>query len=494
MVSRALAMAGGALLFAVLATANSGGYRYGISDQAFYVPAVVRAADPEAYPRDRPLIDAQAALMWSDEILAAVSRVTGLDLPAVHFGLYLATMIALGAAAIALARALNGSWWMAATLAVLLTFRHRIARTGANSLEGYAHPRMLAFALGALALACALRARWGWTAMLVAGAAVFHTTTAIWFALLVAATAFFARPDWRRWMVGLGVAGVAAAAVIAVQGSGLAARFVRMDDAWLQALQDKDYLFPTGWPVYAWVLNLAYLPIIVLIHRRRRALGVDAPAERAVIAGLAVLLAFFLVSVPLTAWKLALAVQLQVTRVFWLLDLTTLAYVAWWLSDTPRRHQLQVRAAVLTILLLFSGGRGVYLVAVAQDRDLVQMRVPHGPWLDTMEWLRTQPKGWHVVADPGHAWKYGVAVRLAAERDTLLESGKDTALAMYDRSVAMRVVERASALGDFDRLTASDARALGRRFAADVLVAERRHPIDLPVLYQNERFVVYDLR
>ena len=45
MVSRWLALAAGTLLFAVLATANSGGYRYGISDQAFYVPAVVRAGD-----------------------------------------------------------------------------------------------------------------------------------------------------------------------------------------------------------------------------------------------------------------------------------------------------------------------------------------------------------------------------------------------------------------------------------------------------------------
>ena len=64
------------------------------------------------------------------------------------------------AAAVALSRSRNGSGWMIAVLALLLTFRHRIAKTGANSLEGYAHPRMLAFALGAVALAYVLRARW----------------------------------------------------------------------------------------------------------------------------------------------------------------------------------------------------------------------------------------------------------------------------------------------------------------------------------------------
>jgi hypothetical protein len=111
-----------------------------------------------------------------------------------------------------------------------------------------------------------------------------------------------------------------------------------------------------------------------------------------------------------------------------------------------------------------------------------------------MTWLRGQPKDWHVLADPGHAWKYGVAVRLAAERDTVLESGKDTALAMYDRAVAMRVAERASALGEFERLTSADARVLQQRFAADVLVTEQRQPLELPVLYRNQRFVIYDLR
>ena len=494
MVSRWLTLAGGGLVFAVLATANSGGYRYGISDQAFYVPAVVRAADPGAFPRDGALIDAQAALMLSDELLAAVSQTTGLDLPAVHFALYLVTMAALCAAAVALSRALNGSWWMVALLGVMMTFRHRIAKTGANSLEGYAHPRMLAFALGAIALACALRARWGWTAVLVAVSAALHTTTAIWFALLLGAAFIAMRPDRRRWLLIAAVLAVVAGDALWIAGA-LDARLIRMDDEWLRVLQEKDYLFPTDWPAYAWILNLSYLLIVAVIYRRRRALGVTAPAEPGVVAGLGVLLAVFVISAPLTAWKLALAVQMQVTRVFWLLDLAALAYLAWWLADAPRKYQPQIRAAALGVLLLFSVGRGVFLLTGAQsDRALVQLRLPQGTWLDAMAWLRGQPKTWHVLADPGHAWKYGIAVRLGAERDTLLESGKDSALAMYDRGVAMRVAERTSAIGDFERLSADRVRALDELFALDALVAESRQHLDLPVLYRNERFVIYDLR
>ena len=50
-------------LFVVLATLNSAGYRYGASDQAFYIPAVTRQLDPALFPRDRALIDAQARLI-----------------------------------------------------------------------------------------------------------------------------------------------------------------------------------------------------------------------------------------------------------------------------------------------------------------------------------------------------------------------------------------------------------------------------------------------
>ena len=71
-------------------------------------------------------------------------------------------------------------------LAALLTLRHRITQTGANSLEAYFQPRMLAFALGAWAIAAFLRGRGG-RARLVAVAFAMHPTTALWFAIWIGA-------------------------------------------------------------------------------------------------------------------------------------------------------------------------------------------------------------------------------------------------------------------------------------------------------------------
>ena len=63
---RVLALAAASLLFGILVTANSAGYRYGISDQSFYSPAFEHRADPNLFPRDGDMIDAQSRLTVAD--------------------------------------------------------------------------------------------------------------------------------------------------------------------------------------------------------------------------------------------------------------------------------------------------------------------------------------------------------------------------------------------------------------------------------------------
>ena len=490
---RWIGLGGAVLLFAWLATANSGGYRYGVSDQAFYSASVLRAIDPALYPRDTPMLDVQSRLMWSDEIIAGLARATSIDLPALYLVLYLVTLVSLLAAAVAFGRAARFSAWAIALFAILLTFRHRIAKTGANSLEGYMHPRMLAFALGVAALAATVRGRFGWAVAATIASFVWHPTTAVWFGIVVLAAACF-DARWRRPAI-VAVAVAAAAGAWAAFAGPLAGRLVTMDRDWLAVLADKDYLFPTDWPAYAWITNLAYPLVIVAVYRRRVTRGDAVPGERALVNGLLILTAVFLVSVPFTAARIALAVQSQSTRVFWVLDVVAFAYLAWWLTTDVARSRT-VRLAVVGLFLAFSIGRGVYqLTAGDGGRELVRLDYPVTPWMEAMRWLETQPVAWHVLADPGHAWKYGVSARLAARKDTMLESGKDAALAMYDRAIALRVAERTAALGSYPDMTTDQLRQLDARYALDVAVVEAalaRHPF--PELFRNAQFVIYDLR
>lgn len=480
-----IAAAAGAALFVILATANSGGYRYGVSDQAFHVPAMAHYVDATLFPRDAVLLEAQSSRTVAYHLFAAFPR-TPADLPAVFGGLYLAGLIGLVIAAWFYNRALGGSAWAAAATLGLLTFRHRIAKTGANSLEGYFNPRMLAFAIGIAALACVLRRRL-WTALVLAMAAgLAHPTTGLWLVAVVGVAMLTALNRRAIWALA-GVAGTAIFVWLAFAG-------IRMDQTWRSVLLEKDYLFSLEWPVYAWALNLLYLPLLAVIYRRRRALNVLAPGEPLLLAGLGALVALFLLSLPLTALNVALAVQLQINRIFWLLDAALFLYLGWWLMDDLALGRGRAwRAPVMATIVLLSLVRGFYVLVIETKRPLVQTSLPAGDWTDALNWLRQQPANWQVLTDPSHA-KFGVSVRVGALRDTVLEQSKDAGLAIYERDIALRVAERRQALAGFESFGDDQIRTAARRFGADVALVERAQQLSFPVLYQNQRFVVYDLR
>jgi hypothetical protein len=94
-----------------------------------------------------------------------------------------------------------------------------------------------------------------------------------------------------------------------------------------------------------------------------------------------------------------------------------------------------------------------------------------------------------VLADPGHAWKYGSSVRVSGERDLYLEEVKDAALALYSREIAMRVLERIQDAQDFGAITPERARALTTKYDLNYLVLD--HDIALPMVYRNGQFRVY---
>ena len=136
---------------------------------------------------------------------------------------------------------------------------------------------------------------------------------------------------------------------------------------------------------------------------------------------------------------------------------------------------------------------GLHFASTA-DRPLVRVGLEDTEWTRALFWLRSQSPGWQVLADPGHAWKYGASVRVGALRDTVLEQSKDSAMSIYDRAVAMRVDERSTSLQGFETIDADRARALGVRYGAHVLLLDRNRTLELPVLFENAGFRVYDLR
>jgi hypothetical protein len=288
----------------------------------------------------------------------------------------------------------------------------------------------------------------------------------------------------------LGLVAAASAMVVlawAATAGPLRAAAVTMDDVWLQAVASKDSLFANDWPVWAWAANLGVLALLWWAYRVRARRGEAAPEDTGLVWGATALVALFLVTLPFVAAAFSLAVQFQISRVFWLVDFVATVYV---IAALPSRRAVVTVAAVL---LAFSAVRGWYVMEIERpERALFAVRVPDSPWEDAMRWIARQPSDVHVLADPGHAWKFGTSVRVSAGRDTFIEEVKDSALAIYSRDVAGRFVERTTALGDFSALTAGHAHALADRYDLDYLVTEAELPLSLA--YRNEQFRIYDVK
>jgi len=269
-----------------------------------------------------------------------------------------------------------------------------------------------------------------------------------------------------------------------------------MDAPWLAAFESRDYLFPSDdWKAGTWLTHLLPSLAIVVVWRWRQRLGLTTTHERAIVLGCLALLIAFLASVPLVDARIALAVQLQTSRVLWQLELLATVYVVWTITEAPwLRITVARRGTVLAALLAAIGlARGYYILRVEHDHRLVAVGLPASDWQRMGEWiaLNTTPQS-HVLADPDHVWSYGSSLRVSAKRDVLLEAVKDAAIAIYARDSALRVTERRDAIGNFHALSEARADALARTYALDYVLTEQT--MRLPLVHAEGSLKLYRLR
>lgn len=494
-VSRAHLWLGG-LAFALCATLNAGGYRYGASDQAFYIPAILHQLDPALYPRDWAMLGAQGRFFFVDELGAALVGATGLGLPVWFAIAQVATLAALYAGATAMGRAVFATPWALAAWIAALTLRHRIAKTGANTLEGYFHPRMLVFGLGLIAVADVLRGRRVRPMVILVAGAALHPTTAALF--LVIAGVALAVSDARLRRLAFLMGGIAAlVGATAVSAGMVPLDLTPMDTTWRALVATKDYTFPTTWSISTWLTNLAGPSVLAAAAWARHRDGRLTAQEAGLVAGCLVLVAGFVASLPLISAGVPIAVQLQTSRAFWPVEIVATLFLVWWLVDRPLGGSAGRPAAraIAALLIGVSLVRGVYVGFIeSPDRQTLAIDLGDSDWDHALRWIRAStPADAFVLADPGHAWKpgMGTAVRIGAARDVFLEETKDVAMAMYSREAAHRVAARIEAAQGLDTMPEAALLALAARERLTVFVTPRT--LDLPLLHRAGTVAVYSL-
>jgi hypothetical protein len=177
--------------------------------------------------------------------------------------------------------------------------------------------------------------------------------------------------------------------------------------------------------------------------------------------------------------------------VFWLVDVVATMVIVGAVAEASWLARLG-RPALAVGLAALAAGRGGYILFVEHpERPLFRVHLEDSPWHEAMRFVATLPKDAFVLADSGHAWRYGTSVRVSAARDVFLEETKDSAVAIYSRDVAVRVVERIRALGDLSTRAPDDIERLGEQYGVTHVVTEGRLP--LPPVFENAQFRVYAL-
>ena len=393
--------------------------------------------------------------MLGDEVLAAAvarhrhCRSTSCSSPATC-----CRSLLVWAALVLIGRSTYRTPWLTVALAAAFTLRHRDPAAPAPTRSSRTSTRACWRSASARWRIAALLRRRYWTAVALVGVgAVVHVTTALWFAVLIGV----ALGDPRS-------AGCAASPLVARQrprprslawalvAGPLTASLTRHGRAWLEAVAARTRCSPRMAGCGRGRRTSALLAVLWWAHRRRQARGVaDRRGCRQLVWGATALVAVFLVTLPASSRDVALPVQLQISRVFWLVDFVALVYVdraasaatrgndrrrgcsCWSPPRWPRRVRHDRRT---------SGAGAVRDSPAGHRRGKTRWRGS-----------RHQPIDTHVLADPGHAWQYGTSVQGLGGTRCPARRVKDSALAIYSRDVAVRV-RRTDAR---DRLTSTSS-------------------------------------
>ena len=176
-------------------------------------------------------------------------------------------------------------------------------------------------------------------------------------------------------------------------------------------MASKDSLFATEWPAWAWAANLGFLALLWWAHRTRVRRGHRPAEDEALVWGATALVALFLVTLPFVACEMSLAVQFQISRVFWLVDFLALVYViAAVIEQMPARLEADASAATLdatrprcAAAARDCHGRGAYVMLVERPDVRCSRCTCRSAWEDAMRLVARSRRDSHVLADPGHA-------------------------------------------------------------------------------------------
>ena len=219
--------------------------------------------------------------------------------------------------------------------------------------------------------------------------------------------------------------------------------------------------------------------------RRRR--GVALPREAGLVAGAARCSSrCFSISWPLMVAGIALALQLQTSRIFWMLDFLAAIYIAWLLAEAPRVARRAARD--VAALVAIAVGRGVYVWRVEHaGNPVARVGFPQDNWTDAMKWISRTPDRYaragrsRSCLEVRHQRAGGRRARRLSRRSqgpragVVFARGRGRGAAAHSATRRHSIRSRPLSCGRSRRDTIS-------------ITSSADRDLDLPVAYRNEQF------
>lgn len=461
------------------------GYHPFADDAAIYVAGIRKLLHPAMFQIDAPFVAANTHLSVFAHVLAWMVRLTHLPLSIVLLAAYLASIYLF----------LLGAWLVATRLfhrtaqiwfAVLLAaacFTLPVAGTALVIMDPYVTARSFSTPLALFAVAAVLDRRWWATALLIVLMALMHPLMAVYAAALVVLYAVI-DAGRLRVAVALGLAGIAAAGIIALE-----TRHLPVPHAYFDAMHSsaRTFLYLSQWKWYE-DLGLAVPLLLFLLaafsphHGRVRNL-----CRAGAILGCAGIAAAFLFVHPSGPFFL---VRLQILRSFHPLYLTGVLLAGGWLGKTfavhPRTRFVAVALLAAFAASLFAAQRAEYPQSAHIEWPGAQ---PRNPWAQAYIWIRNNtPKNAIFAADPHLIFRDGVdqqGFRATAKRSLLANDKDEGVVAVMDPSIAPQWDVQRNAQEGINSMTDAQRSHLLKPFGVTWLLLPADSATNFPCPYRN---------
>jgi hypothetical protein len=475
------------------------GYHPGAEDDGVYLAAVKADLNPALFPHDADFFRVQLQATLFDSWMAGFVRSTGMPVAWAELLWHGLSLFLILWACSRIARALfpePAALWAAVAL-VAAMFTLPVAGTALTLVDQYVHPRALATAFILTAVAQIL-ARRRWIAIpLLLVSFLLHPIMAAFGASFCCFLTLTTAEPLHRWFASIslgrsrGIRRVEVAAASATMP--LAWVLESPNPAWRRALDAKNYLHLSRWAWYELLGALAPIFLFWLLWR------VAQRRNHQVLARFA--LAVFAYGVFQFALALIVFASPSLVRLMPMQPMRFLHLVYFFLALTGGgllgKYLLKASLWRWAIFLLVIN-LGMFYAQRQLFSGSEHLQLPGqptaNPWLQAFDWIRKNtPVGAYFAVGPAYMSEPGedfLSFRALAERSTLADAHKDTALAsqvpelapVWERQVAAQEHWQSFHLADFQRLKT--------QFGVDWVLVRYPEPAGLTCRWHNGTLTV----